>query len=106
MERHGDLARPTGGGDDRRRRGDAPRPAYERFGTPDVVLGQHVGTLPTGCVYHRPGPIMASTMSLDVRIHGRGGHGSRPEGAIDPIVTGAFVVTRRRPTAPGSDRTR
>jgi amidohydrolase len=67
---------------------------YARFGRPDVVLGQHVGPLPTGCVYHRPGPIMASTMSLDVRIHGRGGHGSRPENTVDPVVIGAFVVAR------------
>ena len=67
---------------------------YARFGTPDVVLGQHVGPLPTGCVYHRPGAIMASTMSLDVTIHGRGGHGSKPENAIDPVVIGAYIITR------------
>ena len=67
---------------------------YGRFGRPDVVLGQHVGPLPTGCVFHRAGAIMASTMSLDVRIHGRGGHGSRPETAIDPVVIGSYIVTR------------
>jgi hippurate hydrolase len=33
-------------------------------------------------------------MSLDVRIHGRGGHGSRPESTVDPVVVGAFVVAR------------
>jgi amidohydrolase len=67
---------------------------YDRFGTPDVVLGQHVAPLPAGLVLHRPGPIMAATLSLAVTIYGRGGHGSRPEACIDPIVVGSFVVAR------------
>ena len=48
---------------------------YERFGTPDVVLGQHVGPFPAGLVFHRPGPMMAASLSLDVTLFGRGGHG-------------------------------
>jgi hippurate hydrolase len=67
---------------------------YERFGTPDVVLGQHVGPFPAGLVFHRPGPMMAATLSLDVTLFGRGGHGSRPETTVDPVVLGAYVVTR------------
>jgi amidohydrolase len=67
---------------------------YERFGTPTVVLGQHVGPFPAGTVFHRPGPMMAATLSLDVTLFGRGGHGSRPETTVDPVVLGAYVVTR------------
>ena len=67
---------------------------YDRFGTPDVVLGQHVAPLPAGMVFHRPGPMMAATLSLDVTIFGRGGHGSRPESTVDPVVVGSYVVTR------------
>jgi hippurate hydrolase len=67
---------------------------YERFVTPDIVLGQHVGPFPTGRVFHRAGPLMAAAMSLDVTIFGRGGHGSRPDATIDPVVVGAFIVTR------------
>jgi amidohydrolase len=67
---------------------------YERFGTPDVVLGQHVGPFPAGLVFHRPGPMMAASLSLDVTLFGRGGHGSRPETTVDPIVLGSYVVTR------------
>jgi amidohydrolase len=67
---------------------------YERFGTPAVVLGQHVGPFPAGMVFHRPGPMMAATQSVDVTIFGRGGHGSRPETTVDPVVVGAYVVTR------------
>ena len=47
-----------------------------------------------GMILHRDGPMMAATLSLDVRIVGRGGHGSRPESTVDPIVVAAFVVTR------------
>jgi amidohydrolase len=67
---------------------------YERFGTPDVVLGQHVAPFPAGMVFHRPGSMMAATMSLEVVITGRGGHGSRPETTVDPVVVGAYIVTR------------
>jgi amidohydrolase len=67
---------------------------YDRFGTPDVVLGQHVGPFPAGMVFHRPGPMMAGTQSIDVTIFGRGGHGSRPETTVDPVVVGAYIVTR------------
>jgi hippurate hydrolase len=45
-------------------------------------------------VFHRPGPMMAATQSVDVTIFGRGGHGSRPETTVDPVVVGAYVVTR------------
>lgn len=67
---------------------------YDRFGRPDVVLGQHVGPMPVGLVLHRAGPMMAASLSLDVRIVGRGGHGSRPETTVDPIVVASFIVAR------------
>jgi hippurate hydrolase len=67
---------------------------YARFGRPDVVLGQHVVPLPAGVVGHRAGPMMAAATALEVTIHGRGGHGSRPEHAVDPIVIAAHTVTR------------
>ncbi len=38
--------------------------------------------------------MMAAAMSLDVTIFGRGGHGSRPDATIDPVVVGAFIVNR------------
>ncbi|MFJ8949665.1 amidohydrolase [Streptomyces sp. NPDC102381] len=67
---------------------------FERFPTPEVVLGQHVGPLPAGFIGHGSGPVMAASDSLDVTLHGRGGHGSRPEAAIDPVLMAAHVVTR------------
>jgi amidohydrolase len=67
---------------------------YERFGTPDVVLGQHVAPLPAGVIGLRAGPSFAATDALQVIMHGRGGHGSRPEVSVDPVVMAAATVMR------------
>ncbi len=67
---------------------------YERFGTPDVVLGHHVGGTPAGTVTHAPGVIMSATTKIDITIHGKGGHGSAPHLSIDPITTAAHIITR------------
>ena len=67
---------------------------YERFGRPDVVLGQHVGPLPSGFLAVRPGPAFAAADALRVVLYGKGGHGSRPETTIDPVVMAAATVLR------------
>jgi amidohydrolase len=67
---------------------------YEKVPVPDVVLGQHVGPAPAGMVGAHPGAAFASADSIDITVRGRGGHGSRPETTIDPIVTAAAVVGR------------
>jgi len=63
-------------------------------GEPDVVLGQHVVPGPAGWVLTRPGVIMAATDALRITLHGRGGHGSRPETTVDPAVLAASVVLK------------
>ena len=67
---------------------------FERFGTPVVVLGQHVAPLPAGSLGLRKGPAFAASDALKITLHGRGGHGSRPETTIDPVVLAASVVLR------------
>jgi hippurate hydrolase len=67
---------------------------YSKVPVPDVVLGQHVGPAPAGAVGAHPGPAFASNNSLNITVRGRGGHGSRPETTIDPIVLAATIVTR------------
>ncbi|MDR2999200.1 MAG: amidohydrolase [Microbacterium sp.] len=66
----------------------------DRFPRPDVVLGQHVGPLPAGAIGLRPGPQMSASDGLHVVLHGRGGHGSRPDSTIDPIVMAAATIMR------------
>ncbi|MCF3134070.1 amidohydrolase [Streptomyces olivochromogenes] len=67
---------------------------YERFGRPDVLLGQHAAPGPAGFYPHIPGLIMSASTDVDIVVHGRGGHGSRPESTVDPVVTAAYLVTR------------
>ncbi|MEU2925630.1 amidohydrolase [Streptomyces sp. NPDC007251] len=67
---------------------------YERFGRPDVLLGQHATPGPAGLYPHSPGLIMSAATDVDIVVHGRGGHGSRPESTVDPVVTAAYLVTR------------
>ncbi len=67
---------------------------FERFPRPIIVLGQHVGPLPAGTIGHGQGPMMAGADSVQVKLFGRGGHGSRPEDTIDPVVMAAAIVLR------------
>ena len=67
---------------------------FDRFGKPDVVLAQHVGPLPAGFIAHGSGPVMAASDSARITLFGRGGHGSAPETAVDPVLMAAHVVVR------------
>lgn len=67
---------------------------YDLVPTPDVVLGQHVTPLPAGMLGAHSGAAMAAVDTMEVTMHGRGGHGSRPETTIDPIVMAAATVMR------------
>jgi hippurate hydrolase len=66
----------------------------DRFPTPDIVLGQHVTPLPAGTIGVRSGTQMAASDGLTVTLLGRGGHGSRPQATIDPVVMAAATVMR------------
>jgi hippurate hydrolase len=66
---------------------------FDRFPC-DTVYGLHNRPgLPVGQFAIRPGPIMAGALFFDILIHGKGGHGARPEQTIDPVVVGAQIVT-------------
>ena len=67
---------------------------FDRFGTPVVVLGQHVAPIPAGAIGLRAGATFAATDALRVVLHGRGGHGSRPEASVDPVVMAASTILR------------
>src|SRR5919205_2566674 len=67
---------------------------FDRFPKPDVVLGQHVMPPPAGTVSYRPGTTQAASDSLQIRVFGRGGHGSMPEATVDPVVMAASTVMR------------
>ena len=67
---------------------------FRRFPKPDVVLGQHVMVGPAGVLGGRTGAITSAADSLQIRLFGRGAHGSMPQASIDPVVMAAAVVLR------------
>ena len=64
-----------------------------RFPKPDVGVALHVGNaLPAGSVGIAAGIYDANGDSLRITIYGKGGHGSAPHTAIDPIVIAARTI--------------
>src|ERR1700757_589257 len=65
----------------------------DRFGI-EQVYGMHNGPgIPIGAFAIRPGPIMASTASVDIRIEGYGGHAARPHKCVDSVMVGSQLIT-------------
>jgi hippurate hydrolase len=67
---------------------------FKRFPQPSVVLGQHVMVGAAGVIAGRAGVITSAADSLQIRLFGRGGHGSMPQACIDPVVMAAATVLR------------
>jgi amidohydrolase len=67
---------------------------FHRFPKPDVVLGQHVMVGSAGTISGRAGVITSAGDSLQIRLFGRGAHGSMPQASIDPVVMAAATVMR------------
>lgn len=66
---------------------------FTRFPRPDVLLALHVGNeLPAGKVGVVPGVYNTNADSLRITIFGKGGHGSAPHTAVDPIVIAARTI--------------
>jgi amidohydrolase len=64
----------------------------DRFGI-EQVYGMHNGPgIPIGSFAIRPGPIMAATDSVDIKIEGHGGHAARPHKCIDSTLVGAQLI--------------
>jgi amidohydrolase len=58
-----------------------------------VAVALHVGNLlPAGKVGVTPGVISTNADSLRITIYGKGGHGSAPHTAVDPIVIAARTI--------------
>lgn len=67
---------------------------FKRFPKPDVILGQHVMVGAAGVLSSRPGVVTSAGDSLQIRMFGRGAHGSMPQSSIDPVVMSAATVLR------------
>lgn len=79
----------------------------ELVGPVDVVLAQHLMRFPAGEVRVCAGPVLTMSQHLTITVFGRGGHGSAPHLAVDPVVLAAMIVVRlqtvvAREVAPGT----
>jgi len=62
---------------------------------PAAAYALHVASaeLHAGVFSSREGPMMAAAEALDITVTGRGGHGSQPHHAADPIPVACEIVT-------------
>ena len=67
---------------------------FTRFPKPSVILGQHVMVGSSGLISTRWGAITSAGDSFEIRMFGRGAHGSMPQSSIDPVVMAAATVLR------------
>jgi len=60
----------------------------------DAVYGLHnIPGLTAGHLHTRAGAVMAGEDNFVIRIHGRGGHASRPQDLVDPLIVAAEIIT-------------
>ncbi|HJP90555.1 MAG TPA: amidohydrolase [Pyrinomonadaceae bacterium] len=66
---------------------------YTKIPRPDYAIALHdKEDLETGKVGYTPGYALSSATSIDIKIRGIGGHGSKPEVTKDPVVVAAQFV--------------
>ncbi|MCX8019772.1 MAG: amidohydrolase [Chitinophagaceae bacterium] len=59
----------------------------------DVIFGLHIGAeRPAGLIEYKKGAAMASSDVFKIVIKGKGGHGSQPWKAVDPVAIAAQVI--------------
>lgn len=66
---------------------------FTRFAKPDFAFALHTDPMAYGTVGYRAGPISSAANDLDITFFGRGGHGSAPHKAIDPIIVAANFIS-------------
>ena len=60
----------------------------------DAIFAQHIWpSLPTGTIGVRKGSMMGASDRFFITVHGKAGHGGKPDEGIDAIVIAAHIVT-------------
>lgn len=60
---------------------------------PDGAFAIHITpNLPSGVMASRPGPLMAATDEVLIRVKGKGGHASQPFHCVDPVPVACELV--------------
>jgi hippurate hydrolase len=68
---------------------------FTKFPKPDIGIALHdTNDLWAGQTGVTPGPNHANADSVRITVYGKGGHGSRPESTIDPVLIAASIIVR------------
>ncbi|MET0267427.1 MAG: amidohydrolase, partial [Duganella sp.] len=66
---------------------------FQRFGKPDYAFALHSWPHAYGTIGYNSGPGSSNSDAIEITFNGRGGHGSAPDKALDPVTIAArFVV--------------
>ena len=65
---------------------------FDRFPCDSVFAMHNDPGLPLGEARCSPGPVLAAADRISITVHGKGGHASRPQSCIDPVLVGAQIV--------------
>ncbi|MBH1964447.1 MAG: amidohydrolase [Comamonadaceae bacterium] len=65
---------------------------FEKFPCDAIFALHNMPGFPVGKFGFKEGPFMASSDSVTVTVQGRGGHGSSPHLAADPVVAAAHII--------------
>ncbi len=66
---------------------------FSKFPKPDYALAFHINPeLESGKIGLVGGPVFAGVKTVQITVHGKGGHGAYPEKCIDPVVIASRIV--------------
>jgi len=65
---------------------------FDRFPCDAVYAMHNLPELPLGEARIFSGPVLAAADRITITVHGKGGHASRPQQCVDPVLVGAHIV--------------
>ncbi len=66
---------------------------FEKYPVEQVYAVHNWPYAPRGLVGIKPGPIMANSDYIFIKVRGKGGHAAMPHECVDPVVAAAHVIT-------------
>ena len=66
---------------------------FRKFPADEIYALHNYPGIAPGKIAVRPGPMMAATDEVKIRVRGTGGHGAFPHLTVDPVVAAAHVIT-------------
>ncbi|HWP12440.1 MAG TPA: M20 aminoacylase family protein [Ramlibacter sp.] len=66
---------------------------FDRFPADQIYAVHNWPGLPPGQMAVRPGPVMAATDEIVIKVSGRGGHAAIPHLTVDPVVMTAQIIS-------------